>query len=165
MAAVTVIRLGHCILTHNRYAQTRWFMIGSADYEVFECATSCAHFCVHFSFGCRVHSLFCPSYIDTTSLYLVMYDVRFLVSLSCLMILLIISTCSCAHCGRLLCEVPKMFLSLETSPVPSSFQVPSCRSMFSHKPLHQRRNKNGYLIGKRIFFSLLVSAHHHWCRS
>ena len=90
----------HCILTHNRNVQTRWYMIGSADYEFLECAASRAHFCVHFPFGCHVHSLFCPSYLDTTSLWLVMYDVRFLVSLSRLMMLLIIPMCSCTHCGR-----------------------------------------------------------------
>ena len=97
---VTVIRYVFAFLTHNRNVQTRWFMIGSADYEFLECAASRAHFCVHFPFGCRVHSFFCLVYIYITSLYLVMYDVRFLVSLSRLMILLIILLCSCAHCGR-----------------------------------------------------------------
>ena len=150
-AGVTVTRPCHCIMTRNRNMQTRWYTIGSADYLFLQCANSCAHSCVHFSFGCHVHSLSFTSYLGTTSQCLAMYDVCFLVSRFCLVMLLIICNVHVYTLWQLVREVLRCscLSKRRLSRNRFKFQVFVPCSRINH--LHQRRNKNGCWIGKRIF--------------
>ena len=121
----------HCIVTHIRNMQTRWYTIGSADYLSSLCTLLWVHFCVHSSFGCdscivSLSSFSC--YILMTSWFLAMYC-------STVPVLLLTHDfsnhlqCVCVHIVLVACLLSVKFwvvcLSLEPSSVQSSFPVPS----------------------------------------